>query len=109
MTPACRRATRGRKAKSAIELATGERRPPADIVRRQGVSAALTSSVGSGTGSNRFGVTSEPPSPSMWHTVELADDCYGVYNLNWGCYLESLRLFCTTGAGKPFRADEAAR
>jgi Activator of Hsp90 ATPase homolog 1-like protein len=37
------------------------------------------------------------------YAVELADDYYGVYNFNWGYYLESLRLVCTTGTGKPFR------
>lgn len=37
------------------------------------------------------------------YAVELADDYYGVYNYNWGYYLESLRLLCTTGTGKPFR------
>jgi uncharacterized protein YndB with AHSA1/START domain len=38
------------------------------------------------------------------YAVELEDDYYGVYNYNWGYYLESLRLFCTTGEGKPFKA-----
>jgi uncharacterized protein YndB with AHSA1/START domain len=38
------------------------------------------------------------------YAVELADDYYGVYNFNWGYYLESLRLLCTTGTGKPFPA-----
>ena len=38
------------------------------------------------------------------YAVELADDYYGVYNYNWGYYLESLRLFCSTGTGKPFAA-----
>jgi uncharacterized protein YndB with AHSA1/START domain len=38
------------------------------------------------------------------YAVELADDYYGVYNFNWGYYLESLRLLCTTGTGKPFQA-----
>ena len=38
------------------------------------------------------------------YAVELEDDYYGVYNYNWGYYLESLRLFCTTGQGKPFPA-----
>jgi len=33
---------------------------------------------------------------------ELDDDSYGVYNFNWGYYLDSLRLLCETGAGKPF-------
>jgi len=37
------------------------------------------------------------------YATELSDDDYGVYNFNWGYYLESLRLLCTTGTGKPFR------
>ena len=36
------------------------------------------------------------------YAVELSDDAYGIYNFNWGYYLESLRLLCTTGTGKPF-------
>ena len=39
------------------------------------------------------------------YAVELADDYYGVYNFNWGYYLESLRLLCATGTGKPFQAE----
>jgi uncharacterized protein YndB with AHSA1/START domain len=38
------------------------------------------------------------------YAVELADDYYGVYNFNWGYYLESLRLLCATGTGHPFPA-----
>jgi uncharacterized protein YndB with AHSA1/START domain len=38
------------------------------------------------------------------YAVELDDDAYGVYNFNWGYYLESLRLLCAEGAGKPFDA-----
>jgi len=38
------------------------------------------------------------------YAVELSDDDYGIYNFNWGYYLESLRLLCTTGTGKPFQA-----
>jgi uncharacterized protein YndB with AHSA1/START domain len=34
---------------------------------------------------------------------ELSDDDYGIYNFNWGYYLESLRLLCVTGTGKPFQ------
>jgi uncharacterized protein YndB with AHSA1/START domain len=34
---------------------------------------------------------------------ELSDDAYGVYNFNWGYYLESLRLRCETGIGKPYQ------
>lgn len=37
------------------------------------------------------------------YAVELDDDSYGSYNFNWGYYIESLRLFCTTGIGKPFQ------
>ena len=38
------------------------------------------------------------------YAVELADDYYGTYNFNWGYYLESLRLLCSTDTGKPFPA-----
>jgi activator of Hsp90 ATPase-like protein len=37
------------------------------------------------------------------YAVELSDDDYGNYNFNWGYYLESLRLYCSTGEGKPFQ------
>jgi uncharacterized protein YndB with AHSA1/START domain len=37
------------------------------------------------------------------YAVELGDDDYGIYNFNWGYYLESLRLLCSTGVGKPFQ------
>jgi len=40
------------------------------------------------------------------YDVELSDDLYGTYNFNWGYYLESLRLLCTTGIGKPFAPAE---
>ncbi len=43
------------------------------------------------------------------YAVELADDYYGVYNFNWGYYLESLRLLCVTGTGKPFQADDSGQ
>jgi uncharacterized protein YndB with AHSA1/START domain len=38
------------------------------------------------------------------YDVELDDDYFGVYNFNWGYYLESLRLLCVSGNGKPFVA-----
>jgi len=40
------------------------------------------------------------------YAVELADDYYGSYNYNWGYYLESLRLLCETGTGKPFGGSQ---
>lgn len=36
------------------------------------------------------------------YSRELSDDQYGIYNYNWGYYLESLRLHCETGTGKPY-------
>lgn len=42
------------------------------------------------------------------YAVELADDYYGTYNFNWGYYLESLRLLCVTGTGKPYPAQGGA-
>ena len=39
------------------------------------------------------------------YAVELDDDDYGIYNFNWGYYLESLRLYCADGAGKPHRPE----
>jgi uncharacterized protein YndB with AHSA1/START domain len=36
------------------------------------------------------------------YSRELDDVQYGTYNFNWGYYLESLRLFCEEGKGKPF-------
>jgi hypothetical protein len=46
------------------------------------------------------------------YATELSDDDYGIYNFNWGYYLESLRLLCATGAGHPFTprpVEEAQR
>lgn len=37
------------------------------------------------------------------YATELSDDDYGIYNFNWGYYLESLRRLCTTGTGQPFQ------
>lgn len=39
----------------------------------------------------------------------LSDDDFGVYNYNWGYYLDSLRLLCETGHGKPFEPESRAR
>jgi uncharacterized protein YndB with AHSA1/START domain len=35
----------------------------------------------------------------------LDDESFGIYNFNWGYYLESLRLLCESGTGKPFRPN----
>ncbi len=34
---------------------------------------------------------------------ELSDEDYGIYNFNWGYYLQSLKEYCETGTGKPFQ------
>jgi uncharacterized protein YndB with AHSA1/START domain len=39
----------------------------------------------------------------MSYGQELPDEQYGVYNYNWAYYLESLRLLCQEGSGKPFQ------
>lgn len=35
---------------------------------------------------------------------ELSDEIYGIYNFNWGYYLNSLKAYCETGSGNPFKA-----
>src|SRR5258707_8897098 len=57
---------------------------------------------GSDDGSTRLRFTQD-------YAVELDDDSYGTYNFLWGYYLESLRLFCATGTGKPSRPDGASK
>ncbi len=39
------------------------------------------------------------------YAKELSDEAYGIYNYNWGYYLESLKQYCETGRGKPYAAD----
>jgi len=36
---------------------------------------------------------------------ELSDEVYGIYNFNWGYYLNSLKLLCEKGVGVPFKPD----
>ena len=36
--------------------------------------------------------------------TQIDEESYGVYNFNWGYYLESLRSYCESGTGKPFQA-----
>ena len=38
---------------------------------------------------------------------ELSDEVYGIYNFNWGYYLNSLKQYCEKGVGVPFVADGA--
>ena len=48
----------------------------------------------------------------FWHQMglELPEDAVASANFNWGYYLDSLRLFCETGEGKPYRSgDPTAR
>lgn len=39
------------------------------------------------------------------YATELSDDDYGIYNFNWGYYLESLRLLLNTGTGRPYQPE----
>lgn len=45
----------------------------------------------------------------FWHQAgrELSDDAMGAATFNWGYYLDSLRLLCETGRGKPFPSGTA--
>jgi uncharacterized protein YndB with AHSA1/START domain len=40
------------------------------------------------------------------YAQELDDEAYGTYNFNWGYYLNSLKLYCETGAGTPYDPDD---
>jgi hypothetical protein len=39
---------------------------------------------------------------TIHHVIDIDAPAATTYNFNWGYYMESLRLLCTTGAGKPF-------
>ena len=39
---------------------------------------------------------------SQGYARELSDEVYGIYNFNWGYYLNSLKMLCEKGAGVPF-------
>jgi len=45
----------------------------------------------------------------QYYGRELSDDAFGIYNYNWGYYLESLRLLCETGQGRPYGPSQRAR
>lgn len=36
------------------------------------------------------------------YAQELSDEVYGIYNFNWGYYLNSLKRYCEEGTGTPF-------
>jgi uncharacterized protein YndB with AHSA1/START domain len=36
------------------------------------------------------------------YAQELSDEAYGIYNFNWGYYLNSLKMLCEKGTGAPF-------
>lgn len=36
----------------------------------------------------------------------IPEDQYGYYNFNWAYYLNSLKLYCETGAGKPHKVSK---
>jgi uncharacterized protein YndB with AHSA1/START domain len=38
------------------------------------------------------------------YAQEMPDPVYGMYNYNWGYYLDSLREYLENGKGKPFQA-----
>jgi len=42
----------------------------------------------------------------FWHQMgpDLPDDAVASANFNWGYYLDSLRLLCETGHGKPYQS-----
>jgi hypothetical protein len=37
------------------------------------------------------------------YAIAIGDEKYGKYNFNWGYYLYSLKKYCETGIGLPFR------
>ena len=36
------------------------------------------------------------------YSKEISDESYGIYNFNWGYYLQSLKDYCESGKGKPY-------
>lgn len=54
----------------------------------------------------RFEIAAKDPGSRLRfrqdYSRELSNDQYGIYNFNWGYYLDSLRLYCDTGTGKPY-------
>jgi uncharacterized protein YndB with AHSA1/START domain len=42
----------------------------------------------------------------FWHQMgpDVSEDAFASANFNWGYYLDSLRLVCETGRGKPYQS-----
>jgi len=58
-----------------------------------------------------FEIAGEAPVNFMMrqhYARELSDRAYGIYNFNWGYYLDSLRTLVESGNGKPFQVEQAA-
>jgi hypothetical protein len=47
-------------------------------------------------------LTTQAGLSSWWSTDVTAEPRVGSVNFNWGFYLDSLRLYCEEGKGKPF-------
>jgi uncharacterized protein YndB with AHSA1/START domain len=45
----------------------------------------------------------------QYYTKEVSEDAYGIYNFNWGYFINSLVDFCETGTGTPAKVGEYAQ
>lgn len=43
---------------------------------------------------------------SQDYARELSNEVYGIYNFNWGYYLNSLKQLCEKGSGAPFEPPD---
>jgi len=58
-----------------------------------------------------FEITGDAPVNFMMrqhYARELSDRAYGIYNFNWGYYLDILRTLVESGTGKPFQVAQTA-
>ncbi len=57
----------------------------------------------------KLDATSSGTMVHFWHQLgrELSDEVVAIANFSWGYYLDSLRLLCETGSGKPFQVGNA--
>lgn len=53
----------------------------------------------------RFRATDGGTTVDFWHVLgpEVTEENVAAVSFNWGYYLDSLRMFCETGTGKPFQ------